>query len=227
MVAAAATLLVAAPPTPAAEAAAAPDGGVVTGVVRLARGAPRAASTPVVRDAEGCGDQAVDPRAGDARGLGGSVVWIEGVGRGAAARGEIVLEAVGCRFRPPVAAAMVGTRVRVRNGDHVLHGPRGTMDGAGVFAVALPAAGQVVDVTRRLTRPGVIRVGCAVHPHMTAWLVLHDTPYVAVTDALGAYRFEGVPPGTWTVTAWRDGARRSRRVTVRPGATTTADFELR
>ncbi len=221
-------------------------GGVVTGTVRFTGARPRLDPVVIGRPREVCGERAPAEAlvVGPDGGVAGAVVRLEGAARGKRPAGEVVLDSAGCRFVPHVVATMVGGRVRVRNGDPVVHSPYGLLDGAPVFHVALPSPGQVVDVGRRLTRPGVVRVLCDVHPHMGAWLVVHDSPYVAVSDERGVYRIEAVPPGAYRVTLWHEGWRArgtdrtgrpvydgprlgSRAVTVGPGETVTLDFELR
>jgi hypothetical protein len=132
----------------------------------------------------------------------------------------------------------------VKNSDPILHNTHGFLGKPTVFTLALPNQGQVVDVSRRLARPGVVRVLCDAHPHMFAWLIVHDSPYVAVTDERGAYRIDGIPPGPYRVSLWHEGWRQrgvdkdgrpvydeprteTREVTVTPGGTVTLDFELR
>ena len=39
---------------------------------------------------------------------------------------------------------------------------------------------------------------------MSAYIVVTETPYFAVTDATGKYTIEGVPPGKYTVRAWHE-----------------------
>jgi hypothetical protein len=102
----------------------------------------------------------------------------------------------------------------------------------------------VIEVTKYLKSPGVIRVRCDAHPHMSAWLVVHDSPYVAVTDAAGTFSIGDVPPGIYTITMWHAGFRPrgtdrdglptydeprtvTRTITVAPKATATVDFELK
>ena len=65
----------------------------------------------------------------------------------------------------------------------------------------------MIDITKRLGKPGVVRVLCDAHPHMFAWMLVHDSPYVAVTDASGAFRIGDVPPGTYKITMWHAGFR--------------------
>ena len=60
-------------------------------------------------------------------------------------------------------------------------------------------------------RPGVVRVFCEIHSHMSAYILVFAHRFFAVTDAEGRYRLEGVPPGSYTLALWNDGAVRARR----------------
>ena len=239
-------LVLLAAPVLAYEEVAVPEGGVLAGTVRFRGTPPAVEAAPVRKHRDVCGGEQPSEALllGPDRGVGGSVVMIHGVTRGKRRSGETVLETVACRFNPHVTATAAGTRARVKNSDPVLHSALGLDGRALVFDVALPAKEQTIDITRRLTRPGVIRVVCDAHPHMAAWMIVHDSPYVAVTDARGAYRIDQIPPGTWKVTMWHEGFRprgvdaggrpvydapraSTRTVTIAPRATTTLDFELR
>ena len=232
-------LLVAPPAGLAYEEAAVKNGGSVSGVVRFAGSPPRQETIAVTRDREVCGDQRTAHAlvVGADRGVKDSVVMIRGVSRGKRAAGDVTIENSQCAFVGRVTGAGPGDRVRVKNADPILHNPRGTLGGAGVFNLALPAKGQVIDITRRLTTPGVVRVTCEAHRHMMGWLVVHDSPYYAVTDERGHFKIDGVPPGTYTIAMWHEGYRRSgrakepvtltRKVTVAPNGAATIDFELR
>jgi plastocyanin len=114
----------------------------------------------------------------------------------------------GCRFVPRVAAAQVGTTLAVRNSDPVLHNLRALLDDRPVLNVVLTIRGQVTE--RRLRRPGIQRLRCDVHAHMEGYLLVFDHPGFAVTDASGAFRISGVPPGRHTVKAWHEGWRPPR-----------------
>jgi hypothetical protein len=90
----------------------------------------------------------------------------------------------------------------------------------------------------------VVRVVCDAHPHMSAWMIVHDSPYYAVTDDKGAFRIDSIPPGSYKVTLWHEGYRpkgldeggrplfgeprtTTRTVTIAPRAAATLDFELK
>jgi hypothetical protein len=222
------------------------DGGVLTGVVRFAGTAPRLEPLPVNKNRDVCGE--VKPSealvVGPDRGVRGAVVLIEGITRGKKGNGEVVLDNTGCVFVAHVTALMAGDRTRVKNSDPILHNTHGFRDRATVFNLALPNRNQMVEITKRLTRPGVIRVLCDAHPHMSAWIIVHDSPYHAVTDERGTYRIDGVPPGTYRVSMWHQGFRvrgtdkdgrpvhdepraLTRKVTIPREGTVAADFEFR
>ncbi|MBI3634956.1 MAG: carboxypeptidase regulatory-like domain-containing protein [Candidatus Rokubacteria bacterium] len=164
--------------------------------------------------------------------------------RGKKPAGDVVIDATRCQFVAHVSVAAVGERVRVKTSDTVVHQPRGIVAKATVFNLALPRREQTIDITRRLTRPAAVRMICEAHAHMAGWLIVHDSPYYAVTDERGAYHIDGIPPGAYRVVVWHEGFRprgtdrdgrvvydaprtMTKEVTIAPRGATTADFELR
>ena len=243
-------MLVVALAAPAAQAAyeavEVTDGGSLTGVVRFAGIPPRLAPLAVNKNRELCGEQKPSEAlvVGPEGGVRGSVILIEGVTRGKKATGEVVLDNHKCLFVSHVSAVALGDRVRVRNSDTILHNTHGFMGKPTLFNLALPNKDQVIDITRRLRKPGVVRILCDAHPHMSAWMVVHDSPYVAVTDERGAFKIDDIPPGTYRVTMWHEGFRArgvdkdgrpqyddpqtvSRDITIAPRSAATIEFELK
>jgi plastocyanin len=243
-------ILVVALAAPAAQAAyeavEVTDGGSLTGVVRFAGIPPRLAPLAVNKNRELCGEQKPSEAlmVGPEGGVRGSVILIEGVTRGKKATGEVVLDNHKCLFVSHVSAVALGDRVRVRNSDTILHNTHGFMGKPTLFNLALPNKDQVIDITRRLRKPGVVRILCDAHPHMSAWMVVHDSPYVAVTDERGAFKIDDIPPGTYRVTMWHEGFRArgvdkdgrpqyddpqtvSRDITIAPRSAATIEFELK
>jgi hypothetical protein len=74
-----------------------------------------------------------------------------------------------------------------------------------VFNIAQPLKDQVIDITQRIKKVGVIDLQCDAHTHMRAWMVVRDNPYFAVTDDHGQFRITDVPPGRYKVVAWHEG----------------------
>src|SRR5262249_52569336 len=170
------------------EEAAVADGGVVSGVVKFVGTPPRLEPIAVNKNRDVCGDAKPSEAlvVGAGGGVKGSVILIEGVTRGKKAKSDVVVDNHKCLFVSHVSATVPGERVRVKNSDPILHNTHGFLGKPTVFNLALPNKDQMIDITKRLTKPGVVRVLCDAHPHMFGWLVVHDSPYVAVTDDSGA-----------------------------------------
>ncbi|HEU5196736.1 MAG TPA: carboxypeptidase regulatory-like domain-containing protein [Methylomirabilota bacterium] len=243
---AAALVLTLGAPAAAYEVVAVTDGGTLTGSVKFAGSPPKLEPLAVNKNRDVCGD-AKDNEAlvlGTDRGVRGSVILIEGVAKGKKGVADVVLDNHKCVFVHHVSVTMPGERTRVKNSDGILHNTHGFLGKPTVFNLALPNKDQMIDITKRLTKPGVIRVVCDAHPHMTAWMIVHDSPYYAVTDDKGAFKIDGIPPGAYKVTMWHEGFRPkgldkdgrplydephtiTREVTIAPKGTATLDFELK
>jgi plastocyanin len=128
-------------------------------------------------------------------------------------------------FVPHVLAITVGTTVDFPNSDNTYHN---------VFSLRSPrfdlgryAAGRSKSV--RFDRPGIVRVFCEIHSHMSAFILVFNHRYFAVTSADGRYQIARVPPGRYTLVAWNEGAiRESRQIVITEDAgAVEADFALR
>jgi plastocyanin len=222
------------------------DGGILTGIVKFTGAPPKLEPLAVNKNRDVCGD-AKESEAlvlGAERGVRGSVILLEGVARGKKPGAEVVLDNHRCVFVSHVTTVMAGERVRVKNSDAILHNTHGFLGKPTAFNLALPNRDQMIEITKRLTKPGVIRVVCDAHPHMSAWMIVHDSPYYAVTDERGAFRIDGIPPGSYKVTMWHEGFRPkgldkdgrplydeprtvTKDITIAPRANATVDFELK
>src|SRR5690606_19353065 len=133
-----------------------------------------------------------------------SVVYLEEAPRGAfedLAGGRARLDQTNEQFVPRVLAITTGTTVDFPNNDRVYHN---------VFSLSKPrtfdlgryAAGRSRAV--RFDRPGIVRVFCDIHSHMSAWILVFNHPWFAVTDAEGDFVLRGVPPGTYSLAVWHE-----------------------
>ncbi len=111
-------------------------------------------------------------------------------------------------FVPSVLALTVGSTVDFPNSDRTYHNVF-SLSKAKRFDLGRYPRGQSRSVL--FDRPGVVRVFCEIHSHMSAWILVFAHPFFAVTDADGRYRIDGVPPGTYTLAVWHEGAVRARR----------------
>jgi protocatechuate 3,4-dioxygenase beta subunit len=63
---------------------------------------------------------------------------------------------------------------------------------------------------------------------MSAFIMVFAHRFFAVTDEQGRYRIDGVPAGSYELSAWADGrVRETRPIHVPEGGTAEADFVLK
>jgi hypothetical protein len=127
---------------------------------------------------------------------------------------------------PHVLAVTVGTTVDFPNSDRVYHNVF-SLSSTKRFDLGRYAAGRSRSV--RFDRPGIVRVFCEIHSHMSAFILVFNHRYFAVTGADGRYQIARVPPGRYTLVAWNEGSiRESRPVAIgEEGVAIEADFALR
>jgi plastocyanin len=144
-----------------------------------------------------------------------SVVYLERAPRGAFGEPDerrVRLDQRNERFVPRVLAITVGSIVDFPNNDRTYHNVFSLSD-ARTFDLGRYAAGRSKAV--RFERPGVVRVFCDIHSHMSAFILVFAHRFFAVTDAEGRYRIDNVPPGAYTVSMWHEASvAESRPVTV-------------
>lgn len=115
-------------------------------------------------------------------------------------------------FVPYVLAVPAGTVVDFPNNDSTYHNVF-SLSKTKRFDLGRYARGHSKAV--RFDRPGIVRVFCDIHSHMSAFILVFSHPYFATTDADDRYRIDGIPPGTYTVAAWHEGEiRDSRTITI-------------
>jgi plastocyanin len=129
-------------------------------------------------------------------------------------------------FVPHVLAITVGTTVDFPNSDNTYHNVF-SLRGPRPFDLGRYAAGRSKSV--RFDRPGIVRVFCEIHSHMSAFILVFNHRYFAVTSPEGRYQINRVPAGRYTLVAWNEGAIRESRPIVVPddGGAVEADFSLR
>ena len=137
-----------------------------------------------------------------------------------------VIDQRGLVFQPHITAVLVGTTVDFLNSDSVAHNVFWTSIGGNKkLGHNLGTWPKGDRKSFKFDTPGAVPILCNVHPEMSAYLVVTPTPYFAVSDQTGNYKIENVPDGSYTVTAWHEGAKgQSKPVAVSGDA--KADFTL-
>ena len=75
--------------------------------------------------------------------------------------------------------------------------------------------------------PGIVPVFCDIHSHMSAYILVFNHPFFAVTDDDGRYTIPNVPAGAYTLVVWSElGKAESRKITVVDGEAVDAEFRI-
>lgn len=178
-------------------------------VGKIGGGAPRDTSIAPTHDLSVCRpftQSLVPSRDG---GVGNSVVWLVGVGSGprhdAPRRVRVLLD--GCRLDPRVQVVAAGGTVMITSRDAMMTRLQ-FIDVGGVSAsrgtVLFNDRGQVVPTSDAAKVPGLVQIRDDLHPWVRGYLAVAPHPFVAVTAADGQFRFDDVPPGSYTLVVWHE-----------------------
>jgi plastocyanin len=149
--------------------------------------------------------------------------------RGAPYRGPLPARHVTMRqenetFVPRVLAITRGTTVEFSNDDPFFHNVF-SLSGAATFNLGRYPSGQSREVT--FNKPGVVKVFCQIHSHMTATILVLDHPYFGVPDADGRFDLPNIPAGDYTLVGWHERVgERTVALHVRGGQTASVDLKL-
>lgn len=159
---------------------------------------------------------------------GKSVVYVDAIAGKTfpAPKDHPVMDQKGLMFSPHIMVVQQGTTVEFLNSDTVQHNAFWTAisgDKKAGHNLGTWPKGEKRPFT--FAKPGVVPVLCNVHPEMSGFVIVSPTPYFAETDESGNYKIKDVPDGSYTLTAWHEGAKsQSKPVTVTGGA--KVDFTL-
>jgi plastocyanin len=164
------------------------------------------------------------------KGLANAVVSLNGVRSSAPlAPIDVAITQESCSFEPHVVAVPVGSRLTFVNSDLCLHNVHLLSKGVTIANIGMPLQGQKSKLpVSVLAKPGNVRFKCDVHAWMDGYVHVFDHPWYAVTDRTGAFRIEGIPPGTHDLQVEHEILGGSlRKVTVAAGVDTKVDVDLK
>jgi plastocyanin len=130
-----------------------------------------------------------------------AVVWLEGAAASKMEAGNVEIRQEGIEFRPRILAVPVGSTVKFPNGDDVFHNVF-SYSKAERFDLGKYPKGESKSVT--FGNKGLIDVRCEVHDHMRSYIHVFDHPYYVIAAADGSYSIPKVPPGKYTLVAWKE-----------------------
>ena len=141
----------------------------------------------------------------------------------------VLIDQVDETFVPHVIAIRDGRKVRFHNSDGGNHNVRSaTLEERNEFNVTTAAGGEYTHTLHMSRKYSPVRIGCDIHPWMSAWIYVFDHPYFAVTDELGNFEISGVPPGDYTLIIRQPdaGFSEKRETTVKAGEELNVEIEF-
>lgn len=139
---------------------------------------------------------------------------------------EVVLDQDGCLYKPRVVVAQAGQNITIKNSDQTLHNVHTYKGPATLFNQAQPQ--NFPPIKKKFPTAGdVVKFKCDVHPWMTAYVVVTDNPFAAVTGDDGSFTIKDVPAGTYTVEIWHEKlGTKTQQVKVTDGKPSELKVEL-
>lgn len=207
------------------------SGGTITGTVKFAGDVPEVIQLKVEKDQEACGHGPI-PSEGllvsSDKGVKNAVVSILNISKGKKfdkSGGNETIDQKACIFVPHLAVVPPGSTVDLINSDDVMHNLHTWSMKNTAFNEGVPGGAKL---PKTFEYPETIKITCDVHKWMTAWLIVQENPYYAVTDESGSFQLGDVPPGTYKVQVWQESlGKATQEVTVSAGGEVKADFELK
>lgn len=106
----------------------------------------------------------------------------------------VIFDNKDCRFTPHIAAVRTGQTLTIANTDPVAHNTLATCRTNAAFNFNLPP-GAKQDVTFANAERLPVTVQCGSHPWMKAYLLIQDSPYMAVSATDGSFEIVNLPAG--------------------------------
>lgn len=129
------------------------------------------------------------------------VVFVDLPTSSASAPGRATVRQTNEVFVPRVTAVTVGSTVDFPNDDGIFHNVFSLSRGA-TFDLGRYPRGE--SKGRRFDSPGIVKVFCHLHSHMTALVRVFNHPYFTQPDAAGRFSLPNVPAGRYRVVAWHE-----------------------
>jgi len=150
----------------------------------------------------------------------------------AAASAKVEFDQKGCVFEPHVMGLMAGVPVTLKSSDPLNHNVNVKLK-ASPFNQTV-AGGQSFPFTPSSAERTPGAVVCDIHPWMSAWWMVLDHPYFAVTDDKGYYEIKNAPAGTQKVVVWQEAVAKGgfvtppsgEDITIKANDATVKDFTI-
>lgn len=139
----------------------------------------------------------------------------------------VTLDQNGCHYRPHILGVQTNQKISITNSDPTQHNIHWTPKVNPEWNQSQPNGAPPIEKT--FARAEVlVPVKCNQHPWMKAYIGVMKSPLFAVSADDGTFTIKGVPAGTYTVVAWKEGGatgtEKTMSVTVPANGSAKADF---
>ena len=138
----------------------------------------------------------------------------------------VALDQNGCHYKPHVMGIQTNQKLSITNSDPTQHNIHWTPKVNPEWNQSQPNGAPPIEKT--FSRAEVlVPVKCNQHPWMRAYIGVMKHPFFAVSAEDGTFTISGVPAGTYTVVAWKEGGagtEKTMQVTVPANGSAKADF---
>ena len=141
----------------------------------------------------------------------------------------VQLDQKGCHYNPHVFGVQTNQKISITNSDQTQHNIHWIPKTNPEWNQSQPNGAPAIEKSFARSEV-IIPVKCNQHPWMKAYIGVLKTPFFSVSSTNGAYEIKGVPPGKYTIVAWReggaDGQTKTMDVTVPANGAGKADFSF-
>ncbi len=209
------------------------NGGSITGEVKIIGAVPKPKRMKVDKDKSPCANKPIFSEellvSNKNKGIKNVIVSLLNINKGKkielpAANPQI--DQKGCVFIPHVQIISTGVTLEILNNDGILHNVHTYCIKNPSFNKAQPKFKKKMTAVFKF--PEMIKVACDAHRWMSAWIVVAEHPYYALTAADGSFKMSDIPPGTYQLQYWHEKLGKvTKEITVKPGEKTVVNMEYK
>lgn len=114
---------------------------------------------------------------------------------------EVKIDNAKCRFENHVTFIRTGQKLIIGNSDPIGHNTKADFFNNKSFNDLIPSKGSITKVFEKgeATPSGI---SCSIHPWMSAYLLILEHPYAAISNEKGELEIKNLPAGKHTFTVW-------------------------
>ena len=205
--------------------------GSLSGTISLSGDAPEVKVLQITKDQEVCGkERKLDTLILSGKNVVNAVINVKDVKTGKKIEvpsKNIEFIQKGCQFKPHVLIVPVGSTLDILNQDPLTHNIHTFPKENTPLNKAQPKTLPKI-VSPKFEIPETIKVQCDIHRGlMSAWFIVTDHPYMALSDAGGKFKITGLPEGEYEVEIWHEMlGKQTQKVAIKGGQTAKLDVAL-